>query len=286
MIARRAALVASALAWAVLAAGLHHLRGVLPLPALGDLGALRDVEAWYRTMGPTGSAAALARAVALVTSAWLGVACAAQLVATLPWVRSLQPLADVLSPRSLQRLGHGLAGLSLTAGLAAPAPSAGAHPAQPLPVEEPTATMRQLEPIDAEGSPPATVAPTTTTSPSITTAPAMTTMSPSPTMPTGAPAGVPEATPAVPVPLQPGPSSPPRAVAPPAEGRGDEVVVEPGDSFWSLAEETVAERMGTTDERTVATYWRSLVEANRERLVDRDNPDLLLPGQAVVLPPG
>jgi nucleoid-associated protein YgaU len=32
-------------------------------------------------------------------------------------------------------------------------------------------------------------------------------------------------------------------------------------------------------------YWAQLVDANRDRLVDPDDPDLLLPGQVLVLPP-
>jgi nucleoid-associated protein YgaU len=35
----------------------------------------------------------------------------------------------------------------------------------------------------------------------------------------------------------------------------------------------------------VGRYWRRLIDANRDRLVDPGNPDLLLPGQELVLPP-
>ena len=34
----------------------------------------------------------------------------------------------------------------------------------------------------------------------------------------------------------------------------------------------------------MAAYWRRLIEANRGRLVDPDDPDLVLPGQRFVLP--
>jgi nucleoid-associated protein YgaU len=57
-------------------------------------------------------------------------------------------------------------------------------------------------------------------------------------------------------------------------------VVEPGDSFWSIAEDVV----GGEREREVGRYWRTLVEANRSRLVDPANPDLLVPGQELTLP--
>ena len=62
-------------------------------------------------------------------------------------------------------------------------------------------------------------------------------------------------------------------------------VVEQGDSFWSIAEQVVgAEDAASADERATRRYWRRLVEANRAGLVDPGNPDLLLPGQRLVLP--
>ena len=39
-----------------------------------------------------------------------------------------------------------------------------------------------------------------------------------------------------------------------------------------------------SDDRRVIAYWRRLVEANRGRLLDPGNPDLLVPGQELVLP--
>jgi nucleoid-associated protein YgaU len=68
-------------------------------------------------------------------------------------------------------------------------------------------------------------------------------------------------------------------------------VVEPGDSLWSIAEEVVGAEVvagaGTAvpGERAVARYWRRLVAANRPHLVDPANPDLLVPGQRLVVPP-
>lgn len=77
------------------------------------------------------------------------------------------------------------------------------------------------------------------------------------------------------------PSPPPVAPAPAAPAP-DEVRVAPGDSFWTLAEEAVADhgQGGSVD-----AYWRRLIEANRHRLVDPATPDLLYPGQVLVLPP-
>ncbi|MHB1139391.1 MAG: LysM peptidoglycan-binding domain-containing protein [Microthrixaceae bacterium] len=61
-------------------------------------------------------------------------------------------------------------------------------------------------------------------------------------------------------------------------------VVEPGDHLWSIAEQVLTAEGSPTDERAVATYWRILVEENRDRLVDPEDPDLIFPGQELVLP--
>jgi nucleoid-associated protein YgaU len=63
---------------------------------------------------------------------------------------------------------------------------------------------------------------------------------------------------------------PPPGPAPPPRGTW---VVEPGDHLWSIAERTAP--------GDVVRYWLALVEANRDRLAD---PDLVLPGQVLVLP--
>jgi hypothetical protein len=58
-----------------------------------------------------------------------------------------------------------------------------------------------------------------------------------------------------------------------------------GEHFWAIAEDVLRDawdRQPTDAE--IDPYWRALVEANRSRLVDRRNPDLLLPGQTVVVP--
>lgn len=61
--------------------------------------------------------------------------------------------------------------------------------------------------------------------------------------------------------------------------------VGPGDSFWSIAEEVVGDALGRPPaDADVEPYWRTLVAANRDRLVS-PNPDLVVPGQVFVLPP-
>lgn len=61
-----------------------------------------------------------------------------------------------------------------------------------------------------------------------------------------------------------------------------------GDSMWLIAEETLTDDMPANEEvsdETVAAYWRVLIEANQDRLIEPGNPDLILPGQELILPP-
>ena len=61
-------------------------------------------------------------------------------------------------------------------------------------------------------------------------------------------------------------------------------MVEPGDSLWSIAAEVVRGARPDAGDRDVSRFWQRLIEANRHELVDPDNPDLLLPGQRLVVP--
>lgn len=80
----------------------------------------------------------------------------------------------------------------------------------------------------------------------------------------------------------------PRPAAPapqPAQPAVAEHTVVSGDHLWSIAEAHLLRTLGDApSEDRVAAYWQRLIEANRDRLVDRDNPDLILPGQQLVLP--
>ena len=76
---------------------------------------------------------------------------------------------------------------------------------------------------------------------------------------------------------------PERAVAPPqrrtAPSPGDRTyVVRPGDSLWSIAQRHPG------DSGSVDLRWRAIWQANRD--VVGDDPDLILPGQALRLPDG
>ena len=76
----------------------------------------------------------------------------------------------------------------------------------------------------------------------------------------------------------------PAADAAPAEVP-DTVTVAEGDHLWAIAERHVtAVRGASATDDEVGDYWRRLVDANLGRLVDPDDPDLVLPGQRFVLP--
>lgn len=65
----------------------------------------------------------------------------------------------------------------------------------------------------------------------------------------------------------------------------NEVVVAPGDSFWSIAAQHVAGRLQRPPtDREIATYWRRLVAANTDRLAVAGQPDLVYPDQTFRLP--
>lgn len=70
-----------------------------------------------------------------------------------------------------------------------------------------------------------------------------------------------------------------------AGGRAVTWTVEPGDHLWSIAERTVRASDPDASRRQVDRYWRRLIDANLDRLVVPGNPDLILPGQEILLPP-
>jgi hypothetical protein len=88
---------------------------------------------------------------------------------------------------------------------------------------------------------------------------------------------------AEPEPVQPPPAPPPVAEPTPS---GTTHVVVAGDNLWSIAAAHLTEVQGERPtQRQVTPYWRALIEANRDRLPDPSNPDLLFPGVHLVLPP-
>lgn len=229
--------------------GLWAAGRALPAPPLTSWPAL---SRWYAQLGPDAAVASLVRLAALAVAGWLLVATAAQLVAIAGAPELVRRSADLIAPRSLQRFVHGLAGVSLSAGLAVVAPSAGI-PAVVTPallVAEPPPGTAALRLLPAEALP----------------------ATPVPVVPAPPAAAAP-------------PEAPPSVSGPPATAPAATVVVEPGDSLWSIAEEALlhAGAVGP-DDRAIERYWRRLIDINRGALVHPDNPDLIYPGQTVVLP--
>lgn len=72
----------------------------------------------------------------------------------------------------------------------------------------------------------------------------------------------------------------PAAPAPRPAPAGRQHVVAPGESLWTIARSAVP---APRDAATVAAYWPRLHEANRA--VVGPDPDLISPGQRLVLPP-
>ena len=71
------------------------------------------------------------------------------------------------------------------------------------------------------------------------------------------------------------------ALSPPAST----YTVAPGDTFWSIAEDVVRTAARSTSGPDVVSYWRALIDVNRDRLQVPGEPDLIFPGQVFELPP-
>jgi len=117
----------------------------------------------------------------------------------------------------------------------------------------------------------------------------------SPTRPAGAPTSVaapPASSPATTVPpasaTTPSSTLPPAPLPAPATPlQQATVVVQPGQSFWSIAESVLGQRLGRAPGAAeLAGFWARLVAANYGRLVVAGDPNLIYPGQVLVLPGG
>jgi nucleoid-associated protein YgaU len=82
----------------------------------------------------------------------------------------------------------------------------------------------------------------------------------------------------------PGASGPPGVPLSAGDAREGSAVwtVQPGDSLWALAARGVG--AARSDDRRIGPYWVQVVAENRERVASGD-PDLIRPGEAIVMPP-
>lgn len=61
--------------------------------------------------------------------------------------------------------------------------------------------------------------------------------------------------------------------------------VSEGESFWTIAADLIERSTGRPPtDAEIVPFWQSLIDANRDRLVDRDDPDLIHPGQVFEIP--
>lgn len=242
-----------ALAWLALLAGAAiALRigadGVLAAPPLGSAAELSE---WIDDHSPQETTMALVRLLA-ECAVWYLLARSALLLAAAAVRRETYLRAfETVVPRFVQRVLDIGVGAGIVATTLSPAVDlAGAAEAPPTEVgPSGTATMR-----------PVTEAPPTTA----TARPLV-----SPTLPDP--------------PITTDGTAPPSEV--PAIVPAGTVDVSAGDSFWVLAEETLASAWGRppTDVE-IDPYWRVFVDANRHRLIDPADPDLLVPGQVLEIP--
>ncbi|MGH8933573.1 MAG: LysM peptidoglycan-binding domain-containing protein [Egibacteraceae bacterium] len=69
------------------------------------------------------------------------------------------------------------------------------------------------------------------------------------------------------------------------QSSADTYLVKPGDHFWTIAEQVLAQSWGrAVTEDEIMPFWQQLVEVNRSGLIDPGNPDLILPGQYLTIP--
>lgn len=71
----------------------------------------------------------------------------------------------------------------------------------------------------------------------------------------------------------------------PAAAPATEVAIRAGDHLWSVADRALTDAWGrAASESELTSFWALVVDANHARLYDPENPDLVFPGQVVVVP--
>lgn len=246
--------------------------GQLAAPALTDPGSWSD---WAAGRDPAVATAAVLRLVVLALAWYLLGVTAVGAVARVAHLTAMVRVADALSLPVVRRVLQASLGVGLATAVAVSSTTVPGARTGPDPVM--AAAAQQVE-----GPAPPRMRPLP---PRETPPPAGDTEDEAPT-----PAHRDAPAPEVPAPEVPTPEvSMPGDRDAPAPGGGRThaatVTVRPGDHLWSIAERHLAargDRAPTDDE--VAAHWRRLIEANRDRLVDPANPDLILPGQQFVLP--
>jgi LysM domain len=228
----------------------------------GDLGvplnSMSDLTGWVEQASPATLAMALLRLAVLVGIGYLLLATLLSTLAEIVHLRPLTAVAERVTPRLVRRIAQGGGGVGLALGAIAgtlPLPDSGPdRPQTTIAAPGPDVATMSRAPGSEATMASAVAAPASTATMARSDPPA-----PSPDLP----------------------SAPITTTPPPTPGGSETWIVEAGDSFWSIAEDVV----GPGDERVLRRYWRALIVANRSRLADPQNPDLLIPGQELVLVP-
>lgn len=241
--------------------GVAILAVLLRLAAIGDLtapplGSLGDLSAWADARTPAAAAVAVARFAAELAAWYLLALSALHALASVPGLAATGRLADALSTPGVARLvrsGLG-AGLVVSTAVASAGGTEPASSATMRPAVEPgagRATMVPLTPIESTDA--SDVDGTATMRPHQI----IDVAEPDPISPTTIPA----------------PASP------------TTWTVTAGESFWSIAGDVLEVELGRPPtDAEIDPRWRALIAANRHRLVDPDDPDLIVAGQVFELP--
>ncbi len=167
-------------------------------------------------------------------------------------------------------------------------------------------TTSEATPSTTEASPTTTEAPTTTTRAPTTTMPQAGSPATTTTVYVPQPAGPPSTTTTTGPRSTAPPTPPPSTTAPPAGGGNQAPAPAPqptppgqgqparshrvveGDNLWTIARDHIAavtnRRSSDLSDHEIATYWLRVIAVNRAGLRS-GNPDLIFPGELIMLPP-
>ncbi len=226
-------------------------RGALAAPSLTEPGRWAD---WLEARDPIVAAFGILRLVALGGLWYLAIVTLVGALLRMVGAASLVRITDRLTIGPVRRM---LAG-TMSLGLAASGVLAVAAPALRAPVSAATQAFEPSTTLTSRVPPSTTaVAPATVT---------MHRLGPLETSQPPAVASAPETA---------------KATASPA----NQWTVKPGECFWSIAESVLTERWGRAPrDGEIVPFWQRLIQANRLELIDRDNPDLIVPSQVFTVP--
>jgi hypothetical protein len=264
--------------------------GALEAPPLGQPSAWGE---WAAARDPFVAVVAVLRLVVLALAWYLVAVTTVGLVARLTRAARLVRVADALSVPLVRQLLQGALGLTLAAGVVAsssgavPASSGRADGASPVTAtavasseggaDAAGVSMVALDAADSDG---ARMAALDGAGPDDADGARMVALD---DRPTARMAGLDDRSTARMVGLGPPGATTDGAEEAAPEAGEHEVVA--GEHLWSIAADHLAAHLDRTPtEAEITPHWQRLVEDNRDRLANPDDPDLIFPGQRLVLP--